>query len=109
MGVSGVTMIVFSPPFKGQLVAVVRGHHLIEGRIGHGAVRTQIPWSRAFQLAAHRLGKDSGKEQDRQRLLGAVLLRHTRDPDKRTGLDIGQRDAAEAPYLDVVRDVELQV
>src|SRR5690242_2702916 len=59
--------------------------HLLDRRIGHGALGLEIPRPVALAGAAHGLGEDV----DLPALLAAVRLRHTGDADEGALLDVG--------------------
>src|SRR3979409_531167 len=71
--------------FERERVGADPRHHLVDRRIGHGALRLEVPGPMAFAGAAHRLGEDV----DLHAALAAVGLRHAGDADEGALLDVG--------------------
>ena len=85
--------------------AVDARHRLIDGAIGHGAVRPRIP--RPVTLASPRC--DFGKHRHLDGALTAVRLRHGADADKGARLDVGERRLAHAEHHHVIGEIDLHL
>src|SRR5262249_14738508 len=91
--------------FHGERLAVLAGDLGADEGVGHGAAGLGVP--RAVPVGHHAaLGRQ--EDVDRERLDGAVRLRHAGDADEGVVLDVGERGLVEPGDARVVGELDVE-